>query len=177
MIYGSIVSATKALVSPNSSAAGGYSEVEPSNTKPFYYVPIQVSDITIIIPVFSEDIPNDPDENGKLTLERIDADNDGVRDDIERYIASTYAEDNITRSWLYKYARVMNKILIQASSADKARLNSVFLSKETTCLSEARHRILNVKARFLNTKDRTLAYIAENGLLGGQVAPYSDTSC
>ena len=73
---------------------------------------------------------------------------------------------------------------VDAKGVSPTNYGSSYRAKETTCLgtvlkdtSEARQRVLNLKARFLNTKDRTLAYIKSNGLLGGQISPYSDVSC
>ena len=45
-------------------------------------------------------LPPDPGEAGKATLEGIDSDQDGIRDDIQRYIALTYPDSQKTRAAL-----------------------------------------------------------------------------
>jgi hypothetical protein len=47
--------------------------------------PLPVTVLVTVVP-----LPPDPGEAGKVTLAGIDSDNDGVRDDIQRYIALTY---------------------------------------------------------------------------------------
>jgi hypothetical protein len=45
-------------------------------------------------------LPPDPGEAGKATIEGIDSDQDGLRDDIQRYIALTYPDSEKTREAL-----------------------------------------------------------------------------
>ena len=51
-------------------------------------------------------LPPDPGEAGKQTLEGIDSDNDGVRDDVQRYIANRYTRFD-DRAALTQYARAL----------------------------------------------------------------------
>jgi hypothetical protein len=57
-----------------------------ANQPPVIFVPIGI-DISVMIPIASEKLPVEPDAIQSFeTLEGIDADGDGVRDDIERWI-------------------------------------------------------------------------------------------
>ena len=61
--------------------------------------PLPVNVTASVVPV-----PPDPGEAGKATLEGIDSDNDGVRDDIQRYIVLTYPNSEKTRAGLTQLA-------------------------------------------------------------------------
>jgi len=61
--------------------------------------------ITLLVTVVP--LPPDPGEAGKVTLEGIDSDGDGVRDDVQRYIALTYPDSEKTRLALTQHAKVV----------------------------------------------------------------------
>ena len=50
-------------------------------------------------------LPPDPGEEGKKTLFGIDADKDGLRDDVQRWIYFHYPEDPLIRNALIQYAK------------------------------------------------------------------------
>jgi len=52
-------------------------------------------------------LPPDPGAAGKLTLSGIDSDNDGVRDDVQRWIVMTYPNSQKTRAALTQRTKVM----------------------------------------------------------------------
>ena len=50
-------------------------------------------------------LPPDPGAAGKTTLQGVDSDGDGVRDDVQRYIALTYPNSEKTRATLTQYTK------------------------------------------------------------------------
>lgn len=71
-------------------------------------------------------LPKDPGEAGKSTLEGIDSDNDGVRDDLQRYMAFKYFKDVKFRAFLTLYAKALQQSLIDAED----KMLSIQHSKE-----------------------------------------------
>ncbi len=121
-------------------------------------------------------LPPDPGPNGKLTLVGVDADADGVRDDIQRYIALTYPNSAKARAALTQDAKVMQASLLDAN--DKAK--SVQHGEETSKAGECLWYILgSVDAAYkagsllrevvLNTDERNRAYFTYDDQLGGEV--------
>lgn len=117
-------------------------------------------------------LPPDPGEAGKLTIEGIDSDNDGVRDDIQRYIALTY-ENESTRKALTKYAKAQQSFLLSDDNKEKAIENVKIRSKATGCLrlihsfDEAYQILDEIKPTIINTKERMRAYLSTDLLLSG----------
>ena len=68
--------------------------VEHSKAKPICdpIVNPNVAAPTDCIPQYIANLPPDPGAAGKRTIEGIDSDNDGVRDDVQRYIAQRWGE-------------------------------------------------------------------------------------
>jgi len=58
------------------------------------------------IPQHLANLPPDPGEAGKATIDGIDADKDGVRDDVQRFIYETWPESERARRVLYEIAKV-----------------------------------------------------------------------
>ena len=71
--------------------------------------PVLSEELTITI--MDGPLPPDPGEAGKQTLAGIDSDNDGVRDDVQRYIAETYAHSLKQRAVLTQSAMTWQKIV------------------------------------------------------------------
>lgn len=74
-------------------------------------LPIQLS---IVCPC----LPPDPGDAGKATIEGIDSDNDGVRDDVERWIAVTYATSSRMRAAATQVARAVQLALTATTQAE-----------------------------------------------------------
>ncbi|QPJ60770.1 MAG: hypothetical protein G3M70_02240 [Candidatus Nitronauta litoralis] len=80
------------------------------------------------------DLPPDPGEAGKATLLGIDSDNDGVRDDIQRYIELTYPESAKTRAALRQYAKAANDALENAEDKRTSINNAYKANRSQECL-------------------------------------------
>jgi len=121
------------------------------------------------------DLPPDPGDAGKGTLLGIDSDNDGVRDDIQRYIYFTYPDDRNLRMALIQIARVYQDLILTPNDREIAHENVKKLYRSFECLSyinsdfENNRRIKNIlRAEFLNTKERSKAYLAVNNAIAGK---------
>ena len=113
-------------------------------------------------------LPPDPGGAGKLTLEGIDSDNDGVRDDVQRWIGLNQPSE--VRPAFGQYASSLEKIL--QSSAVPSQLRNAWgkLISATRCLAyvggldQLRINIATVKAQMLNTRERSRAYLLATDL-------------
>jgi len=119
--------------------------------------------------------PPDPGPGGALTLLGVDSNNNGVRDDIERYILATYPSPAM-RNALFTHARLFNSALQTGGSKTNALPVHVSLIKSTECVysidSTGANTVLRqLVAQFYNTSARYSEYFRFGDLLGGtQVA-------
>ncbi|MCG7866446.1 MAG: fibronectin type III domain-containing protein [Candidatus Thiodiazotropha taylori] len=118
-------------------------------------------------------LPPDPGKAGIDTLLGIDSDGDGVRDDIQRWIAFTYPNSEITRAALTQKAILLQDALMysddQMLSIEVARENG----RAAECLyytnpDNAYLLATELRSVFLNTEERSVAYIRYNSQLSGQ---------
>jgi hypothetical protein len=121
-----------------------------------------------------DQLPPDPGEAGKATLEGIDSDGDGLRDDIQRYIALTYPDSQKTRAALRQFALSLNKTTLESPNEESALRNTELEARASECLwyihSEKSIQMSNLlMAEYLNTMDRSRAYLEYNSKLGGHV--------
>ncbi len=138
-------------------------------------------------PPGEDDLPPDPGEAGKATLEGVDSDNDGIRDDIQRYIALTYPDSAKTRAALRQFTLAMHKAMLESPDEDSALNNTELMHRALECFfyihSEDSFEMTDLlMAEYLNTVDRSRAYLDYNDKLGGHVFGGKDfdeykTSC
>jgi hypothetical protein len=120
-------------------------------------------------------LPPDPGDAGKTTLEGIDSDKDGVRDDVQRYIALTYPapEDKPLRAALREYAAFQQPFLMETDDKFKTIANAENRAKQIDCVlylrpDDGQAGLVNLRAEYLNTESRTRTYLNADGQLGGQ---------
>ena len=119
-------------------------------------------------------LPADPGDAGKKTLEGIDADKDGVRDDIQRWVQTSLVSSEKARLSALQVAKYVQSSLL--SSADKARSISETkkLMNAQRCASLAMNDSQNttvigqVESLMYNTKARTLAASIADKNFSGQ---------
>lgn len=140
--------------------------------------PLPVTVLVTVVP-----LPPDPGAAGKATLEGIDSDNDGVRDDIQRYIALTYPDSAKTRAALTQVAKHMQTELLDANNKQAAIADLTAGVNAMDCLyfivgsGNVRTIFNELKARILNTRERSEASILFNQQIGGQgigIAPIGE---
>jgi len=121
-------------------------------------------------------LPPDPGKEGKKTLLGIDTDGDGVRDDIQRYIYFTYPDDKKLRLALTYYAKEFQGVLKDANDREAAYEHAKNMVRHGDCLwylkDEEAIDICNaLRAKILNTRERSMAYITYSDNLGGKTIP------
>lgn len=136
------------------------------------------------VPAALKDVPPDPGPEGASTPSGVDRNNNGVRDDIERWIAASYAESATLRAGLMQYARSQQIYSARRmSSPAEALAVSARTSRAIACMvrdlprdekgtAEANRRfraMQQLDLQFLNTPDRLKLFIENEKLLAGQV--------
>lgn len=119
-------------------------------------------------------LPPDPGDEGKETLAGIDLDNDGVRDDIQRYIVLTYqSESSDILNALFNHAKILQAMLLEANDKGKTIQNFSTYSKSTDCIehhipSDVINIMQALDALLLNTEERYIQDVeASKNLSGG----------
>jgi len=132
--------------------------------------------VTPTLPAVSDGLPPDPGASGKLTLAGIDSDADGVRDDIQRYIALNHPDSAKERAALTQDAKVMQSALLDANDKAKSVQHGEEASKSSECLwytfgsvDIAYQAEISLRAVALNTDERNRAYFLYDSQLGGEV--------
>jgi hypothetical protein len=127
-------------------------------------------------------LPPDPGEAGKATLKGIDADSDGLRDDVQRWIALEYYSAPTTlQSALHEFASA-NQMLLIASPQDDVLEVATQRHKYSDCLNSqigiAQKSALYARLReiLLNTKARSRAFYANDARLSGHFFPATEPS-
>jgi hypothetical protein len=118
-------------------------------------------------------LPPDPGEAGKQTLEGIDSDNDGVRDDVQRWIAVRYPTSLETRSALGDYAQALQDVLGEDDTA-----TAITLTHERFRASDCIEYLTGdangllwreLMTLTLNTPERARAFFVKEEMFSGQV--------
>jgi hypothetical protein len=126
-------------------------------------------------------LPADPGEKGKATLLGVDANSNGVRDDVERYIAARfqgYKHAAKERSIAMQYGRVIQKVL--EGGKEKAFETEKLMARAGECSFYMEENILTLQEQkgfdifdadykdiVFNTKERLITYLEYNQALSG----------
>lgn len=127
-----------------------------------------------VIPPESGALPPDPGEAGKATIAGIDSDNDGVRDELQRYIALTYPGDEYTQKALTNYVTAYQDFILELDDKEATIKNAEAMKEAMVCVFCARRAqddafevLGDIEGETLNTADRILAYLKAEKHLGG----------
>ncbi|HKP94269.1 MAG TPA: PEP-CTERM sorting domain-containing protein [Fibrobacteria bacterium] len=125
---------------------------------------------------FSGALPPDPGEGGKSTLAGIDANGNGIRDDVEIYIAANFGHSEKLREALNQMAVSTQKGIVattvqQSMDAANADMRSMECLRYVSPGSKAWK---SLEAVSLNTPDRIRAWEAHEERLGGKVFPSAE---
>ena len=115
-----------------------------------------------------------PPEEVEDTLLGTDENGDGVRDDIEVYIAETYPDSEKIRMAVVGYAKVMQMELFDAEDKELSFQHAREADLTVACIKyvdpENGSKIWKeLRAEILNTEERTRAYLKYDEQLGGGV--------
>lgn len=138
------------------------------------------STLKVVIEVSLLDIPPDPGEEGKVTLEGIDSDNDGVRDDIQRWFVLRYPDSEKKQSAFKQAAIDFQNTLLVANDKDASITATRNLLRSRECvyhalganasnLTEVKFDLDQFRSVVLNTKLRTDAHFLSGKNFSGQV--------
>ncbi len=129
------------------------------------------------------ELPPDPGPAGDETIEGVDVNDNGIRDDIERWIGLNFRDSEKTRMALTQVYYPLQNFMLHARENDRDAVYNDMdaLQRASECLhyihpEEAYLLIRELKAEVLNTSDRSYAYLDSSRMLGGgsfPSAPYS----
>jgi len=108
------------------------------------------------------------------SLAGTDANNDGVRDDIEVYIDSTAADAN-TKKALRQYAKAAQSSILDANDAGKSIAHVTERFRALECLmartSDFHPTFVELRARILDTNPRSEAYLKADSQAAAENLP------
>lgn len=140
-----------------------------------YTTPTQSQTLSVELPSIDGDvIPEDPGSEGMATLEGIDSDNDGVRDDIELWINSRQNLTSLQKVKLKNMSKIMQNHITQVNNKDisiEAKFDEIayeycleyHLGREPASIITNEMRI-----KFYNTRERLLAWARGEVNFAGQ---------
>jgi len=128
-------------------------------------------------------LPPDPGPAGDETIEGVDVNENGVRDDIERWIGLNYRNSEKTRMALTQVYYPIQNLMIHAKEGDRDAVYNDMDSfhRATECLyyihpDDANKLIKEIESETVDTSDRVYAYLDSSRILGGgsfMSAPFS----
>lgn len=114
-----------------------------------------------------KNLPPDPGEQGMLTIEGIDSDDDGVRDDTQRYIAQEY-KDSVRKHAAMRQLAIASQNQLTTDNIESKTLDAASnLMRAGECLTSdavgldaatAEQAALKLESIVLNTRQRLQAY-------------------
>lgn len=134
---------------------------------------IYFSELPLALTITAEPIPPDPGEAGKTSLVGIDSDEDGLRDDIQRYIVLTYPDSQRTRLGATQYAKDLQEAILASNSQSRSKDAFRATIRSSACLAYVRDDDARLKRQLeaiaFNTEDRLNSYLLYRRLLEGDV--------
>ena len=114
---------------------------------------------------FPKNFPPDPGAEGRKTIQGIDSDHDGVRDDVQRWIYAFAPNEPKKQMALRQKARYFQDSLQDDYNLDVRKKNDVLLDRAIDCFYQSfddqMHGYMEdlyLKAKILNTYARTVRY-------------------
>ncbi|GAM69573.1 hypothetical protein JCM19236_5038 [Vibrio sp. JCM 19236] len=119
--------------------------------------------ITIIPSSVSSELPPMPGPENDLSVQGVDADNDGIRDDVQHYLYQHYHSEKPFFIATLDLARIYQRILIEAESKEASTKNLDLLENALACAyylegMKAYEVAANISAETNNTLERVTAY-------------------
>jgi hypothetical protein len=116
-------------------------------------------------------LPQDPGSAGKLTIEGVDSDGDGLRDDVQIHICTTYTQ-TATRAASIQLATAFQCLLVTGTEKPAARTAAASMNRAIDCLysldgENFGNTVENVEGSVVNTEARTRAYAKAGSFLSG----------
>lgn len=116
---------------------------------------------------FPKNFPPDPGDSGKKTIQGIDTDHDGVRDDVQRWIYAFLPREPKKQMALRQLARYFQDSLADDFSVERRKVNHTVLRRAIQCKTENFEEdelwgyveMQYIRAKMLNTYERTARYL------------------
>jgi hypothetical protein len=122
----------------------------------------------VVVTVDPLALPPDPGDAGKQTLEGIDTDRDGVRDDVQRFIVLTLGASSSTTLASFDYAKALQVLILSGDDASMKRLGASIACMRYIRGGEATNIVRAIQAQQLNTHVRLTAWEqSANQISGG----------
>ncbi|HEX5716065.1 MAG TPA: hypothetical protein VF179_07900 [Thermoanaerobaculia bacterium] len=126
-------------------------------------------------------LPPDPGAAGRLNPAGVDSDRDGVRDDLQRFIALSHPGSPAAIQALRQAAKTIQAVIRDSNSRPLSLDHSNQMLRDLECLSSIRpqdaHLISGeLMAAALNTEQRGLRYLQFDSHLEGEALPLRDRS-
>lgn len=119
------------------------------------------------------DTANSPSPSAEsATVAGVDADQDGIRDDVNRYIATTYPNSAKSRSALMQYSKGVQRSFVNVSTPGQAAALEPQLLRAGACVTAimgSASAITEIDVRMANTPARVKARSDYEGYLEGKV--------
>lgn len=120
-------------------------------------------------------MPADPGSAGEASIEGVDADQDGLRDDVQRWV-SAHASIASHRSALFQLARALvGTLSVTSKQAALQQAERVVRAQECVFARlprQAEALSADLEALVVNTRARGEAYLAYNERLAGESFPF-----
>jgi hypothetical protein len=131
-------------------------------------------------------LPPDPGEAGKQTLEGMDADGDGVRDDVQRWIYRRYSNEELKRKAMLQYAKALQASIVNVNRdrPEQVRQRAIETLRANDCaygifggIDQTSEERRIVDLQILNTQERVIASLTVDAKLSGQLFNLAETIC
>lgn len=138
---------------------------EPPSSEPEEISPSEPEKINGIL------VPSDSGTTGDETLAGIDSNDNGIRDDVERFIAQEFGDDKAAYDVAVEQAVTINKLLqSDRSESDIEGFNTLIDCSENKDLESMK----KIETRHLNTKARHDEF---SELFSGKITSVGGTDC
>jgi hypothetical protein len=116
-------------------------------------------------------LPPDPGPAGKVTVQGIDSDEDGVRDDVQLFIDSTWS-DSATLAASTRFSKALQAFLVSGTDKPAALAAAASLNRSIDCLYAVDPDgfgsiVEHAEAVVVNTESRTRAYARAGAFISG----------
>lgn len=125
-----------------------------------------------IIPfVFGSGVPDYSQDEMDKSIEGIDDDKNGIRDDVQRKIGIKYSDDDTIRGHSYALAYYYQITLLNPNNKEIQKDLVGYLTYHENCIGDSENGSRVVLPMMLNTFDRGFRYIKAMGSLANEALP------
>jgi hypothetical protein len=126
-------------------------------------------------------LPPDPGAAGRATLQGIDSDNDGLRDDVQIHVHDSAYSDAATRAASIRLAKAFQLMVTSGADSSRARTATASMNRAIDCLysvdpDDFGDYVEDIEAAVVNTGDRARAYVRAGAFVSGGTYSVSTTA-